>query len=655
MANLTVLETIHRLYISLTAMGFNLVLCVMLWVFERDDKNRNKRFVQLALIVLAGNIISCISVVLRRTDVMHPTVRMSVITYMASTLVNVYVTYYFARYSESYFSKWVKPARAMVWINRLILIAITASAVILCAFVPELLYDPVRAAGVASWVRLLYGYAMELYNILYTIIFFAIHRKYLNRRSFITAIIAFSVTVGGIVSQIIFPDVLVNYFGAVIGLYMFYFGVEAPDYKKLMETLSELEAAREEADRANKSKSYFLANMSHEIRTPINAVLGMNEMIIRESTDENITGYARNVESSGKNLLSIINDILDFSKIEAGRLELINASYRPDALIRDIVNMISYRSESKGLKLDVKVDENIPSKLYGDEVRIRQIIINLLTNAVKYTEEGTVSLEVSGEMKDGFRLRVSVRDTGIGIRKEDIGNLFTQFRRVDPEHNKTIEGTGLGLAITKDLVDMMGGDISVNSEYGSGSVFAVTLPQKVVSEAPIGPFDANADTSSVKTEAYREAFRAPTANVLVVDDTKINLKVVSALLKKTEINVDTASGGQAGIDMAMEKAYDVIFMDQRMPQIDGTMALQEIRSSEGPNKATPIICLTADAISGAREKYLADGFNDYLTKPIEGGAMENMLIQYLPPEKIQRTAENEQQKHTVISENGDSI
>lgn len=642
MTSLTVIETIHRLYISLTAMGFNLVLCVMLWVFERDDKNRNKRFVQLALIVLAGNIISCISVALRRTDVMHTTVRMSVITYMASSLVNVYVTYYFARYSESYFSKWVKPARAMVWINRLILIAITVSAVVLCAFVPELLYDPARAAGVASWVRLLYGYAMELYNILYTIIFFAIYRRYLNRRSFITAIIAFSVTVGGIVAQIIFPDILVNYFGAVIGLFMFYFGVEAPDYKKLMETLSELEAAREEADRANKSKSYFLANMSHEIRTPINAVLGMNEMIIRESTDENITGYARNVESSGKNLLSIINDILDFSKIEAGRLELINASYRPDALIRDIVNMISYRSESKGLKLDVKVDENIPSKLYGDEVRIRQIIINLLTNAVKYTEEGTVSLEVSGEMKDGFRLRVSVRDTGIGIRKEDIGNLFTQFRRVDPEHNKTIEGTGLGLAITKDLVDMMGGNISVHSEYGSGSVFAVTLPQKVVSEAPIGPFDANADVASVKTEAYREAFRAPTANVLVVDDTKINLKVVSALLKKTEINVDIASGGQAGIDMAMEKAYDVIFMDQRMPQIDGTMALQEIRSSEGPNKATPIICLTADAISGAREKYLADGFNDYLTKPIEGGAMENMLIQYLPPEKIQRTAENEQ-------------
>ena len=397
-----------------------------------------------------------------------------------------------------------------------------------------------------------------------------------------------------------------------------------------------LEIARAQAEQANAAKSEFLASMSHEIRTPINAVLGMNEMIIRESRDERITTYARNIESAGRNLLSIINDILDFSKIEAGRMEIVEADYKLSSVLNDVTNMIVFKARQKDLQFTVNVDESLPDGLHGDEVRVRQVVINILNNAVKYTHEGGVSFHVGGERKgDTISLVFTVQDTGIGIKPEDLPKLFGKFQRVDLEKNSTVEGTGLGLSITKSLLEMMNGEVDVASEYGKGSTFTVYLPQKIVDDSPIGDFQEKFSQYIRKMRAYRESFRAPDARILVVDDTEMNLTVVEGLLSKTEVQIDTAQSGSEALTFTRSTKYDLILMDQRMPVMDGTQALQRIRSqSGGMNTGTPVICLIADAVSGARAKYLEEGFTDYLSKPVEGPALEAALIQYLPEEKV---------------------
>ncbi|MDO4806577.1 MAG: ATP-binding protein [Coriobacteriales bacterium] len=411
----------------------------------------------------------------------------------------------------------------------------------------------------------------------------------------------------------------------------------------------------ERAIAENEAKSEFLAQMSHEIRTPINAVLGMNEMIRRQTLEalsshgdedvgdtlRRISAYADDVESAGNGLLSIINDILDFSRIEAGKMEIVEAPYRLSSLLNDISNMILFKARDKGLEYLVDVDESLPDGLYGDEMRVRQIITNLLNNAVKYTEHGHVRLCVRGEMQgDVLRLTASVQDTGVGIRPKDLEKLFSRFQRLDMERNSTIEGTGLGLVITQRLLQMMDGSIDVHSEYGKGSEFVVTIPQRVVFAEAMGNFQARFEAHVLEGRAYRESFHAPTARILIVDDTKMNLTVAINLLRNTQMHIDTAESGAAAVALAMMDVYDVILMDQRMPEMDGTEALRSIRSTmDCPNRQTPIICLTADAVIGARERYLSEGFSDYLTKPIDSQALEAMLVRYLPEEKVVMVAD----------------
>ena len=436
----------------------------------------------------------------------------------------------------------------------------------------------------------------------------------------------------------------------------------------------ELLAEKVRAESANHAKSDFLANMSHEIRTPINAVLGMNEMILREDqraqelaksdsaevmeTLRNIGVYANDVKNAGHNLLAIINDILDFSKIEAGKMDITEAPYQLSSLLNDLNNMILFKAQDKRLDFKIDVDRTLPDDLYGDEVRVRQILTNILGNAVKYTEKGSVRLTLRGEEQgDGtILLKAEVCDTGIGIRPEDKEKLFTKFQRLEMERNSTVEGTGLGLVITQRLLDMMGGTISVESEYGKGSVFTVTIPQRIVSNVSVGNFQERFETNMQKGGAYKESFRAPSAKVLVVDDTRINLAVVSNLLKSTLMQIDTSLSGAEAVKKAEDTEYDLILMDQRMPEMDGTEALHKIREiSGGKNKKTPVICLTADAVIGAKERYLSEGFSDYLTKPIDSFALEKMLRKYLPESKIELVKEDIKPEETSVEKKEDEI
>ena len=422
-----------------------------------------------------------------------------------------------------------------------------------------------------------------------------------------------------------------------------------------------LKLEKQAADEASEAKSRFLADMSHEIRTPINAILGMNEMIIRETDNREIMGYSRNIRQSGQNLLHLVNSILDFSKIENGKMEVVSARYSLKSQISYVMNSIFERARAKNLTLDLDVDPNLPSELFGDNTRINEVVMNMLTNAVKYTEKGSVTLKVkelerTAEESPSILIHVEVKDTGIGIKQEDMGKLFESFERLDVQRNRNIEGTGLGISVSTKLLALMGSELKVESTYGEGSTFWFDIRQGIENSEPVGEFDVmNADEES--NEVYKESFHAPSALILIVDDTKMNLAVAVNFLKKTGVRINTAMSGEESIRLASKNQYDLILMDQRMPGMDGTEAMNKIRVlPEKLNVNTPIICLTADVIRGAKERYIEQGFTDYLTKPIDGKALEKMLLTYIPKDKIvmdevkSEETSNESDESTVLFE-----
>ncbi len=401
----------------------------------------------------------------------------------------------------------------------------------------------------------------------------------------------------------------------------------------------------ERAFAASEAKSSFLSNMSHEIRTPINAILGMNEIILRECDDKEIISYAQSIKAAGSTLLGLINDILDFSKIEAGKIEIIPVDYDLSSLINDLVNMIHIKADDKGLALSLDFDRGLPKMLHGDEVRVKQVITNILTNAVKYTERGSVTFSIGfkriDDEPDSVILLFSIKDTGIGIKPEDIEKLFTEFERIEEERNRRIEGTGLGMAITKNLLRLMNSSLKVESIYGLGSKFSFELKQKVIKWEPLGDYEASYKAGLKDRKKYKEKFTAPKAQVLVVDDNEMNLMVFKNLLKQTKMKIDTAISGNEGLVLTQGNSYDIIFLDHMMPDKDGIETLKELRAqTENPNCHTITVCLTANAISGAREKYIAEGFDNYLTKPINPDKLEEMLLEYLPKEKLKGSSEN---------------
>ncbi|OWV27294.1 hypothetical protein B7988_00480 [Fibrobacter sp. UWB1] len=442
----------------------------------------------------------------------------------------------------------------------------------------------------------------------------------------------------------------------VFGLLIFMFTI-AMLYVVLSEKKArenkELLREKENAESASKAKSAFLANMSHEIRTPINGILGMDSMLLKECKDESLRDYALNIQSAGQTLLSLINDILDISKIESGKMEILPVTYSVFTVLNDCYNMVAIRAHDKNLELVMDISPDIPRSLFGDEVRIRQVVNNLLSNAVKYTNEGSITLSVRSEklsvdpIQGGnskqVKLFIQVKDTGIGIREKDREKLFADFVRLDEKRNRNIEGTGLGLNLTKQLLDMMGGSIEVESTYGEGSVFTVCLLQQVSDEKPLGDFEKLYKQHVNVVDAAHERFEAPEAKILVVDDVQMNLKVFAGLLKDTKIQIDTAMNGAEALELIQGKHYDVIFLDHMMPVMDGVEAFRRMKLLEkNPNAITPVVMLTANAVSDARNGYMDEGFSDYMAKPIREEVLLSTLKKFLSKDLVKVVHEREE-------------
>jgi len=399
--------------------------------------------------------------------------------------------------------------------------------------------------------------------------------------------------------------------------------------------VSEEQKIRKDAESANRAKTDFLATMSHEIKTPINAMLGMNEMILRDSVEDTIREYSANIDDAGKSLLSLVNDILDYSKIESGKMEIVSSNYQLKPILRNLISMTKGKIQSNDISFILDIEENLPSVYFGDGIRLKQVLSNLLTNAAKYTKTGSITFGVTSKSikDDEIELFFSIKDTGIGIKEKDIEKITESFSRSEEETNSSIAGTGLGLAITKQLLELMGSKLEVESVLGSGSDFYFTIRQRIVDVAPLGSLNPKAEGQK---NNHKITFTAPSVRILAVDDTVMNLKVLSHLLKPTKINLDTCVSGEASLKLCKDNKYDLIIMDHMMPQMDGIEAYRAIRADKTlASTNSPIIVLTANTVSGAEEMYREVGFDYYMKKPVDVSELNEVLLRFLPSNKIE--------------------
>lgn len=410
------------------------------------------------------------------------------------------------------------------------------------------------------------------------------------------------------------------------------------DVTEMRNRIEEIRQVRIQAEQANKAKSEFLANMSHEIRTPMNAIVGLSDIIMEESKGRKVYGYACDIKSASKNLLALINDILDLSKVEAGKMELVSNDYHIKTVVDEVINMMEGAASKKGILLKCEYDMSIPSRYRGDDGRVRQILINLLNNGLKFTKEGYVKLSVSGapgEKTGTERLHMEVRDTGCGIKAEDLEKIFENFSQVDARQNRSVEGTGLGLSISRRLVELMGGNIRVESVYGEGTTFILEIIQEIVDQKPL----SEAPEETIKEAEELQLFVADNYRVLVVDDNLVNRKVARGFLRPYGFVIEEAAGGREAVEKVKETKYDMIFMDHMMPEMDGIEAVQIIRTDCGENGTLPvIIALTANAMEGVREMFLQKGFQDFVTKPLDKKTLNVTLLKWIPKERRKESA-----------------
>lgn len=634
------MNLVYNIYFGVSAMIFMAILAVYLKLGYNMQSVRNREFYRLVMTVLGADVMDVITAI----TISYPAEVPPILNLLLNTgyfYCNAALCYSFYRYALLYNSKFehsVKPHWLYTMLMTIHIIVLTLN--MLTGWVFSFDEGGNYVHGPIYFFIYVIPYFMFISGVF---VMFINMKDYSAKQRYSTITFAVVGTSGGVLQIFFFPDVLLTMFTISVAIIIVLFSLETPEYQQLMQTMEELRVATEEAEEAkkkaevaNQTKSSFLANMSHEIRTPINAVLGMNEMILRESTEKSILEYANNIQSAGNGLLSLINDILDISKIESGKMELIPVEYNLFKLLKDCYNMIDVQMKTKYLKFVVECDSKIPEILFGDELRVRQILFNLLTNAYKYTQEGTVTLRVKYKniSEEEILLVISVEDTGIGISIDEQKHLFESFERVDKKRNRNIEGSGLGLAITKQLVELMHGDIGVISTLGEGSLFYVEIPQKIVTKKPVGDFYERYN-ESIDNKKYCEKWCAPKARILIVDDVEANLMVASGLLKDTKAQIDEATSGFECLELTKKNKYHVILLDHMMPVMDGIETLQKIREQDGMNQDTPVVALTANAISGVEQEYLNAGFSAYLPKPVTRMELEQMVLKFLPEELVE--------------------
>ena len=630
--------------IEATAFFFDLALCIyLLWVRKRSDTVRTS-YLQFLLLVTTAiflDVMQAVLMNLNRTS--HPVRFPLTVVFSAVQILELLAAAYFTRSAMDQANANEKTVRTVSRVLQVFSLIYAAIQVInLFTHVSH----RIAADGIVTrgplYIPVNYVYPLAYLSV-GCMMFIALRRHY-TRRNAIAIFAGWAFTVGGILIQVLFASrVLTALFGASVASFLLYFALETPPFIELKNRLREVEeaGARAEAEKEralteDRGMNEFLANMSHEIRTPLTAILGYNEVILNHADEGDVREYAQDIRNAGNTLLYIVGDILDFSKIESGDLQLSVGNYRLHDVLDNLGNMIRKKARDKGLEYRTDIDETCPDELTGDGIRVNQILLNLLNNAVKYTEHGYVQLKIrarTGEAEDTVVLEASVRDSGIGIREADMDKLFSAFARFDEEKNTGVEGTGLGLAITSKLLRLMDGTIDVESTYGKGSTFRISILQKVAGTDTIGMVEAGEETSSV---TGADLLLAPDARMLVVDDNLTNRTVVGELLIQTLIRIDMAESGEACLEAVKEQAYDVILMDQMMPRLSGPQTLEKMRELGDQNRSgkARVVAFTADAIAGAKERLLALGFDAYLSKPVTIHTLTQMLQTQLPPEKI---------------------
>ena len=630
----------YNVWIEATVIPFLGVMAVFLFIRYRTNALINTRFRLLALFTFLSALLEVSSTLLIDGWGHRHAVNLTIRTmYYASININAY---FLMRYVEAYVH--VDNAKFARFNRMLLASSFVILALNLMPGIGGFFFLIVTDGG------LFRGSYNTLWRSVYVIYFAAMalwlqitHREYYTAKSqFVVLNTVVAVLIAANIVQYMFiRTVLFTYAAAAAVLFVIFFYYEAPSYRSMLTVERELEESRRKAEHstrlssaATRAKSDFLANTSHEIRTPMNAIMGMNEMILKESHDPEIHQAALDIRRAGTHLLSIINNILDISKIESGKMELYRADYHLWQMLKDIEEGNFEAVREKGLKFVLDVDKNLPEHLYGDEDHIRQVIVNLIDNAVKYTNEGAITLSVKGSaLEHGrVRLKISVKDTGIGIRPDDIGKLFHSFERVNMDETQSIQGAGLGLTLVRYLMELMGGTVRAESEYGKGSTFTLDITQQQAHEGFQGTIaeyesllaDEGMRTAGVSRDDGRP-FTCPEARLLVVDDTPVNLVVAKGMLKEFQCQVDTAESGEEALDLIAANRYDIIFLDHKMPGMDGIETLTKARDIDGPSRLAKYVALTAHSGTGLRDEYISKGFNDYLSKPMKSDALRKIL------------------------------
>lgn len=643
---------------TVAAIGFGIIMIIFLEVRYPKDNPTLNAFRQFNILTVIAAFFDAVASFMEFNGTLFRpgmTMGFNTISCLATSIASFAYTLYVDSYVDN------KRLKVLSVFNRCLLVL---HVIALCVNQFYYFYFGVDANGMLyhGEYYLIGVFGIPIYYISIGTLVLLLHHNAYPKRTFIYICISAVVVVGATVFQVFFyEELFLSFFVAILAMFVLMLALETPDYYRLLDANEKLAASRKEAEAARKAaeeastaKSNFLANMSHEIRTPMNTILGMDEMILRESDNASVVEYAQNIQHAGNTLLHIINDILDFSKIESGKMEIVNEPYHLSVILHDLTTMIQVRSSEKELDFKYDIEEDLPDLLCGDEIRLKQILINILNNAVKYTDFGQVSFKVTGERgitndKPCLHLTFVISDTGRGISKDEIDTIYDSFERLGENKNHKIEGTGLGLAITRNLVTLMGGEIIVDSELNNGSTFTVRLAQEILSEETMHEYAQ--DHRGIQEE-YTQKFVAPEVCILAVDDNEMNLMVVQSLLKSTQAKVDTAKSGYQCLDKMKEKHYDVILLDHMMPGLDGIETLHQAREmSDNQCMNTPVIVLTANAINGMKDKYLSAGFSDYLAKPVKGEELEEMLIRYLPQEKLHiYEAQKEEEPEVVDSQ-----